>query len=253
LKLVLGWLLIGLAGWLGNFAEDSNSFTAFFRAFSGNWWAWITVGLAALIGIGLYRFFNSAEAQQRAAVAFDVAGFWPRRHHPLAPPPYAARVVKDLADVLRNQVNAGIRVAIVGHSQGSVLSYSALLRASDDVRMGISLITCGSPLASLYAASFPGYFSTEEFKRLRSRLNPTTVEKASGWFNLYRDTDPLGTPIFEQSGIDSCDWEILEPEPGVRLRRHGGYWEDATMISLLGRVLERSDARATSSRPGVEY
>ncbi|MBG6184307.1 hypothetical protein IWX65_002281 [Arthrobacter sp. CAN_A214] len=91
----------------------------------------------------------------------DIAGFWPVRDHPLAGASYRNRVVAGLGSQLESA--GAIRVALVAHSQGSVLA-AWLLAGSEKARFGgigtgeRHLITTGSPLASLYAVFFPGYF-----------------------------------------------------------------------------------------------
>ena len=168
--LVGGIAAIAALGWLAVFAPDNNVATAFFRAFAGDYWSWLTLGISIAVVVSIYLLFSSTQNQQRFAIGFDVLAYWPRRHHPLAPPPYADLVTLRLKQVVDKHAANGDRLILVGHSQGSVLAYTALQRSTPEARATTDLVTCGCPLVSLYAASFPGYFSTADFVQARTTI-----------------------------------------------------------------------------------
>lgn len=51
----------------------------------------------------------------------------------------------------------------------------------------IHLVTCGSPLASLYGSYFPLDFNAKFFAEARGNVD--------GWTNYWRDTDPIATAL----------------------------------------------------------
>jgi hypothetical protein len=153
----------------------------------------------------------------------DVVGFWPIRSHPFSGLSYRDPVV----DVLRSRIVAwqevtddGEPLVFAGHSQGSVLA-AWLMRPAEATAAGIPsqsvhLVTCGSPLRSLYATFFTAHFSERFFADVRGF--------SAGWINFWRDTDPIATPV-----PSADDDEIADP----LLRGHGDYWiEDQQMAAI---------------------
>jgi len=96
-KLLAVWLIIGIAGWLGVFTPDTNVATALFRSSSSEPWGYVTLAVSGVAVLAVIAFLQSDRLHQHAAMTFDVLGYWPRRHHVLSPPPYAARVTRELA------------------------------------------------------------------------------------------------------------------------------------------------------------
>ena len=126
-------------------------------------------------------------------IAWDVATFWPRAFHPLAPPSYAERAVPELACRIRGLLNQGHAVVVLGHSQGSVLTTAVLaqLASRDDHHPDrLSAITYGSPVAYLYMRWFPTYFTTAVLEHARDAV------RNRAWVNFFRHTDPIGREVF---------------------------------------------------------
>lgn len=180
--------------------------------------------MTVTVAICVFTLWKSESSRQKIAILFDVIGYWPRRYHPLAPPPYAAATIDSLESALNKYVRVPDSLIVIGHSQGSVLAYSALARLPEDAKKAVDYITCGSPLKSLYATSFPAYFEVADFVQLREELR--------SWSNLHRDTDPIGTGIFGDYPSRG-DVRILELCPATAIWGHSGYWEDPRMLQIL--------------------
>jgi hypothetical protein len=174
------------------------------------------------------------------AIVGDLVGFWNISAHPLAALPYRNVVVA----AIKHEIPDSGRVALVGHSQGSVLCFTALLErvresgsasaelGSPPANEGVDLVTCGSPLASLYSRFFPRFFGAEEFGAVNTSV--------STWRNFWRDTDPIATPVGAQSG----DERLEDPPEGRPLQRHGDYW-------IADEQREWIEARAAVASPGT--
>jgi hypothetical protein len=214
--------LLGGLFWLGAIAEDTNAATAFSRALLGSNWNLLSNVLVLAIGGLTVALSIHRDWREAIAITYDVFGYWPRRYHPLAPTSYAGVTTARLTDALKGCVNTDEQCIVISHSQGSVLAYTSLLRTPSDVRGRVHLVTCGSPLATLYATCFPAYFSADAFNALRTQLR--------SWTNIHRDTDPIANHLFSAS---SDDLAILEPEPRTHLHRHSDYWTDPRMLEVL--------------------
>jgi hypothetical protein len=129
-------------------------------------------------------------ARRVANVVWDVIAFWPRAAHPMAPPPYSQRAVRDFADRITWHLDHGGagRLLIAGHSQGSLISVAALLRVPQRLYGRIALITHGSQLQHAYSRAFPAYLNAPLLRWVLRRLD-------GRWLNLYRETDPVGGPV----------------------------------------------------------
>jgi hypothetical protein len=122
-------------------------------------------------------------------------------------------------------------VVLVGHSQGSVLTYAAIRplltthEGRDDVE-NWALVTVGSPLRALYARAFPRYFPVSDFDATRATLG-------GRWRNLFRFTDYVGRAVFVSDEVAAApsapggDQWIPDPESrGTPVHAHNDYWED---------------------------
>jgi hypothetical protein len=101
-----------------------------------------------------------------------------------------ARVKELLLHLLKAYL--GDEVAVVGHSQGSVIAYDVLrgLATAGELPKGrLRLVTMGSPLEALY----------EDF--LGRPLTPFGSDTVA-WVNLYRSGDYIGGPI-NQAGVEN--------------------------------------------------
>ena len=164
----------------------------------------------------------------------DVAGFWPITLHPLGARTYRPDAIEGIVDAL--DLTDGKLPVLVGHSQGSVLAAwtiggppgSIPGRKFDEPCV---LVTCGSPLKSLYATFFPANFTSDFFE---------DVEKAVvHWGNFWRPTDPIATklpyknienfeledpelPDANEENHENEEKELKDPSPKVR--GHSDYW-----------------------------
>ncbi|MGY1965538.1 hypothetical protein ACW9HH_14945 [Nocardia gipuzkoensis] len=142
--------------------------------------------LLALIIVALVM----PSVRRRFAVIGDIAGFWDIKWHGLAALPYR----QDVVDVLEAEIAAATKpFVLVGHSQGSVLAFTAVKEANT-AEPKIHLVTCGSPLLSLYSRFFPTHFGNDE--------RETVENKAISWANFWRDSDPIGCPLFSSRRND---------------------------------------------------
>jgi hypothetical protein len=233
---ILGVVLLSWAAWLvlvRGFLSDPPSrdepsgLIAFF------------IGMQHLLLVAFLLLVLVRSLRKPLAIVGDLVGFWNISAHPLAALPYRNVVVT----AIKNEIAGSGRVALVGHSQGSVLCFTALLeRARDAASTGpehvsapandrVDLVTCGSPLASLYSRYFPRFFGADEFEMVNA--------SACSWRNFWRDTDPIATPVGARGG----DEELTDPPEGRPLRRHGDYWiadEQRTWIEARAAVASSS-------------
>ncbi len=188
---------------------------------------WVLAAVPLVAIAVLRRAIVNPSTRRSLAIAWDVATFWPRSFHPLAPPSYAERAVPELQARLRrlwegDRAHPG-SVLLLGHSQGSVLVAAALASLDVDacpddprpLRERLSVITYGSPVRRLYARHFPGYFTYGLIVRLLESLcDPSADDGPSNgpgngpgngprkapvaWRNFYRDTDYVGHRLTEE-------------------------------------------------------
>jgi hypothetical protein len=163
----------------------------------------------------------------------DVAGFWPIQVNPLSGASYRDRVVQDMGNYV--DYSAHKKIVLVGHSQGSVLSLWLvrdiyLLNGgakAEKLAKEISLVTCGSPLHSLYEMFFPVVFNPGLFKSVELATNRR-------WVNVWRPTDPIATEVSGANNVELGDPE----EPGGPLRKHSDYWLSPTMDRIVDHLVE---------------
>ena len=177
---------------------------------------WCTYSLTFVVFTSLLYYWRNAptdeELRRNVGRFWDVATFWPRWFHPLAPPTSCQRAVPDLVERLAHLSSGGRSVILSAHSQGSVLAFAVVRRmgAPANERQSsfprFALLTHGSPLARIYATWFPHYFTVEKFKE--------TKEWLSGrWINLFRETDPIAGKIHD----DDCP--VPDPAPFTHAHR----------------------------------
>ncbi|MET8348427.1 hypothetical protein [Micromonospora sp. NPDC005206] len=150
------------------------------------------VWVISLLVIGLlilgFRAYRSSQTRRVVAVLWDLGTFWPRTVHPFAPPCYAARAVPELAKRVTGLTAHG-PVILSGHSHGSALAAATVLQLPPSALARVSLLTYGSPLRRTYARLYPAYLGSQTLCDLGERIGWR-------WRNLWRDTDPIGGPIF---------------------------------------------------------
>ncbi len=173
------------------------------------------VWIISLLVIGFiilaYRSYRSAQTRRTVAALFDLGDFWPRTVHPFAPPCYAARAVPELAKRVSALAATG-KVIISGHSHGSVLAAATILQLPPEVLPRVALLTHGSPLGRIYVRLYPAYLGQQVLCELGERLHWR-------WRNLWRDTDPVGGPIFARHRGTGNTCGVTEAEAvDIRLR-----------------------------------
>ncbi len=193
---------------------------------------WLLTALPVAAVFVLRQALTKPGVRRMAATAWDVATFWPRSFHPLAPPSYAERAVPELQGRLE-RLFAGDgedtrgAVLLLGHSQGSILTTAALAGYLSrtpqvgEVAIGhrLALITYGCPLTRLYARNFPAYIDDAliaDLRRLLADDDPTGepgAPPAPGWRNFWRDTDPIGGLPLDLVAVDGSPHERYLPDP----------------------------------------
>ncbi|CCH18991.1 hypothetical protein [Micromonospora lupini] len=149
---------------------------------------WVISLLVVCLLILGFRAYRSSQTRRLVAVLWDLGTFWPRTVHPFAPPCYAARAVPELAKRVTGLARRG-PVILSGHSHGSVLAAATILQLPPAVLARVSLLTYGSPLGRTYARLYPAYLGPRTLGDLGERIGWR-------WRNLWRDTDPIGGPVF---------------------------------------------------------
>lgn len=193
-----------------------------------------------------FLFFNG-RARQIGATAADIIGFWPVRWHPLAGRSYRPPVVDGINDELDSQEARS--TALVGHSQGSVISAWLISQRSKPSDVTLHLVTCGSPLHSLYEMFFPAYVNDDFYRDVAANVD--------SWTNFYRETDPIGT-AFGRPGLvtdvllvdppeSAADATVATPPPSRPLN-HSNYWTDRTQMALLNERLETTERTESDSQ-----
>jgi hypothetical protein len=203
----------------------------------------IGIAVLGLVVLGIQTYRNQ-RVRRTVGVIWDLATFWPRGAHPLAPPCYAERVVPELAHRATWLATEQGGLVLSGHSQGSVLVAATVLQMASPARRRTALLTYGSPLCRLYQRAFPNYFSPNVVDEITAAVAGPAGEER--WVNLWRRTDPIGGAV----GVGDRrlpDPFAFDPQPGHRLppgvRGHSGYqltpeFEQA-MRDLVGLLAQR--------------
>lgn len=170
----------------------------------------------------------------------DVVGFWPILSHPFAGLSYRNAVVGVLRERIVRWQSAvkGDPIVFAGHSQGSVLA-AWLLRPAEAREAGIRpgtvyLVTCGSPLRSLYGTFFTSHFSAQFFEEVR--------DFSAGWRNFWRDTDPIATPVHGAEDVQIEDANLDDFGRHV-YRGHGDYWIEEQQMDAIDRWHQAAPAQ----------
>jgi hypothetical protein len=212
----------------------------------------------ALLLLGRQAYRN-AQLRRTIGILWDLATFWPRASHPLAPPCYCERALPDLICRIRAAAPTGDRrVVLSAHSQGTVIAAALVLQLEDQERERIRLVTYGSPLRRLYAGAFPVWFGPATLAMIGRLLSPgaTIADPGDGspsvwrWRNLYRRSDPIGGWVVadEHAGwwLEEVDWQLVDPAfgplPGDTrpppIRGHSGYLDDPAYAAAVSAVLK---------------
>lgn len=237
--------------------------------------AWTLLAMAAgLVTLG--RGAVKTQTSRRGVnVIWDVVSFWPHAVHPFVPRPYSQRTVLDLRNRIRWHLGQleGAEIArpvvVCGHSQGSLISFAAVMLLDQHERDRVGLLTFGSQLRLIFPRAFPAFVNLPAVDELYTSLN-------GAWVNLYRATDPLAGPVLSwdhtadgespqsqhfplpyegrrpdsydaatRRRISGSDWRIIDPTPYdrelqtgavTRLLGHGDFWSDPDWSKALQAV-----------------
>jgi hypothetical protein len=184
-------------------------------------------GLVALLTTLVQAARNPRGKARSLGVIWDLVSFWPRESHPIVPPAYAPRAVRDLTkktfELLEAQPNA--RMVLCGHSQGSLLMYSTAYQVirlrRETCAHRISLLTYGSQLKWAYGRAFPSVLDFHSHRGLLEQLGKR-------WMNMARLTDLLGDMVLAWNlkvGIDQLRGDALSPnDDGVEKSKAADEW-----------------------------
>lgn len=205
--------------------------------------------LVVLVVLGL-AVFRAARTRRSVGILWDLASFWPRSVHPLAPPCYAERTVPDLKERIRyytveddtSDYPHGALV-LAAHSQGTVIAAAALLqmhastKITDRIAVNrLAFLSFGCVLHRLYATYFPAYFDA-------AHADLVNVLAGGRWTNLWRHSDYLGGTV-DCTGVDrklidpgyaKAPGDLGYPLPG----RHSRYPRDPAFQDAVGGLAVR--------------
>lgn len=237
--------------------------------------ALVTLGIPTLAGVVVTliylgrQAFHNPQVRRTVGILWDVAAFWPRAAHPLAPPCYMERTLPALlariehtGDDASTAVPAGPALVVLScHSQGTVIGAAVVAQLKLSTTKRVALLTYGSPLRRIYSRFFPAFFGTAQLELLghylsQDQRNTHTAAADSHlhrrcwrWRNLYRPSDMIGGPIFADYGhidgpADDVDWWLLDPslrwaEDDVcppPINAHSGYPDDPQYETALEEI-----------------
>ncbi|HEY5890863.1 MAG TPA: hypothetical protein VIW94_09215 [Acidimicrobiia bacterium] len=176
----------------------------------------IFIAPIAAIGRSVLGAYRQGASSRKVGVLWDVASFWPRWFHPLAPPAYGPMVVT----ALRDRISDGNVDILAGHSQGSVIAAIATQQAATrGGTLPTGLLTYGSPITLLYRKLFPDTGMDGLVADLPEQLS-------KGWINLWREDDPIGgealggnvSDLVEPDGSGHSGYELTKGYRTVRDR-----------------------------------
>lgn len=213
--------------------------------------AWLVLAAAGLLLLQSRKALKAEEKRRTLNVVWDVLSFWPQATHPFAPRPYSKRCVEDVQARIRHLLqdrdpadDQPRDLVLCGHSQGSLISFAALLGLEREHRDRVGFVTFGSQLQVMFPRGFPAYVNYRAIKWLYDELG-------GAWINLYRLTDPLAGPVlswghrgdatgkaisghFPAVGTWSSGWEPEDAEDGFegehRTLRCGADWQLADPV-----------------------
>jgi hypothetical protein len=201
--------------------------------------ALVSVLVAGWLVTLLRQAYSSSSERMAIGAVWDVATFWPRAVHPLAPPCYAERAVPELVDRIRVltghvrgpgkqgssadpawllaaaqgpdldcttglTVNSG-PVLLTGYSQGAIMALAVAAQLPAEALRDVAVLTLACPARRLYGRAFPAYLGPQCVSILRERLSGEAGLAGPGgspvrWRNLCRETDFIGSWIFSPPG-----------------------------------------------------
>lgn len=193
---------------------------------------WLSGGVLTAALFALRNASLRARLAQVLAVVGDIIGFWPISSHPLAARSYRPAALEAIRRAVPDPLSE--TAVLVGHSQGSIL---AAWHVAHTTGFHHGLITCGSPLVSLYSQFFPAHFNEVFFAAVDDNTHT--------WTNVWRDTDPIAT------SVPQANHNIQSPDPAADgvLHGHSNYWTDPLQTAAVLDVLDDASAEPTRSAP----
>jgi hypothetical protein len=168
-------------------------------------------GIFALAMAGASLLAYKSSGIRFVGVLWDLATFWPRTAHPLAPPCYSERAVPELTRRIRYLTSHGGTVVLSGHSHGAVLVAATVLQLPPACLDRIALLTCANPLRRLYSNVFPAHLGHATLRDIGARVHWR-------WLNLWRDTDWIGGWLFSPDPSRSAAGDPADQANGVDQR-----------------------------------
>lgn len=251
------------------------------------WGVWLAAfGLIAGLCLSLLATRDSS-LRRHIGIIWDVASFWPRDTHPLAPPCYNERAIPQLEHRIRyyvgdldesikgspagtdrsdhedDDISRARRVILAGHSQGSVIAFAAIVRLSGTASSRVALLTYGSVLARLYSRFFPYYFGPDQLAIVAQKL--TDGSGSTRWRNLYRNSDFLGGPIDRKKDdpcvlqkLDvQCEDPLFRSQPGDNIYpaagRHSRFERDPSFQTQIRELVTTFGDKYWRFRPQLPY
>jgi len=267
-------------GWLDLLSEPRSDATSIFLINVG---AFVFVAGAGLVVTVSRGALKSQGLRRGINVVWDIFSFWPHAVHPFVPRPYSRWTVLELRNRIRFHLGGragmpappaapatpgeppGPEVVVCAHSQGSLITFAAMMQLTQAERDRVAFLSCGSQLRVIYPRAFPAYANLAALTWLFGALG-------GRWINLYRVTDPLAGPVLswkhdatssrhfplgtdaasapddQPVGEDRCrrsgnDWRLIDPipydahcetRPVDAIHGHHNYWLDPSW----GRALE---------------
>ncbi len=138
---------------------------------------------ASFIVTSLIGGFRDAERRRKVGILWDVASFFSRWYHPLAPPSYGPFVVQKL----KEELESTHRQVLSAHSQGAMIALVTMGQMKDG--LPAAFLTYGCQLGLHYPAHFPTAGIPELVEMVRGKLGD------GRWVSLWRADDPLGGPV----------------------------------------------------------
>jgi len=241
--------------WVGLIQDSDNwRFFPWLVTLSGWVVALVPVVTVLVIRAGL----NNPTARRAIGAVFDVLTFFPRRIHPFAPPCYGERAIPQLRwrlGWLARDGDREIGVLARAHSQGTAVTAAALLQGVEHPKR-VWLLTCGSPLVSLYQRHFPGYFSNV-VDRVATAMQIDPGEPDPHWLHASARTDVLGrrlscadgAPLTQVRVLDPEQWQMVRPgDPPPPALGHSAYHRHPVVEEWVAHLL-RGAARQPSDPP----
>ncbi|OKI67367.1 hypothetical protein [Micromonospora sp. CB01531] len=167
-------------------------------------------GLFAVAMAVAAPYTHRLRAVRIVGVLWDLATFWPRTTHPLAPPCYSERAVPEFTRRIRYLTRHHDAVVLSGHSHGALLAAAVVLQLEPACLDRVALLTDANPLRRLYSVVFPAYLGPGTLHDIGDRVRWR-------WRNLWRDTDWIGGWVFSPEPAAPAAGEPAAREAAARL------------------------------------